>query len=271
MTRSLSVAHLTAIDLTPPQLIEAAAETGFDAVGLRLLQVTPDSPGYPLMRDRAMMRATRAALRDTGLRVADIEFIKITPEFDLDALLPLLDAGAALGAAYVITAPYDDDHTRLSDHLGALSQAARARGLTAVLEFFPWTSVPDLGSCLVVVEQAGEEVGLLVDSLHFSRSASTFAQLARVPARRLGFAHLCDAPVMSRYTQDQLLRTAREDRLPPGHGEIDLVRFLNTLPDHLPLGLEVPMHDPELTARDRLRLIHTATIALLAKVDTLPR
>ena len=99
MTRSLSVAHLTAIDLTPPQLIEAAAETGFDAVGLRLLQVTPDSPGYPLMRDRAMMRATRAALRDTGLRVADIEFIKITPEFDLDALLPLLDAGAALGAS----------------------------------------------------------------------------------------------------------------------------------------------------------------------------
>src|SRR5690606_17014823 len=96
--RLLSAAHLTAIDLPPPAFIEASARAGFDAVGLRLIQVTPTTPGYALDRDPALMRATTAALRATGLRVHDIEFVKITPGLDLDALSPFLDAGAELGA-----------------------------------------------------------------------------------------------------------------------------------------------------------------------------
>ena len=105
MTRILSLAHLTAIELAPPELIHAAAAAGFDAVGLRLIRVTQTTPGYPLMHDPALMRGTRAALRDTGLRVHDIEFVKIEPDTDISALLPFLDAGAALGAREVITAP----------------------------------------------------------------------------------------------------------------------------------------------------------------------
>ena len=61
MSRLLSLAHLTAIDLPPPDLIRAAAEAGFDAVGLRLIRVNEVSPGYPLMDDPAAMRETRAA------------------------------------------------------------------------------------------------------------------------------------------------------------------------------------------------------------------
>ena len=57
MTRSLSLAHLTAIDLPPPELVRVAARVGFDAVGLRLIRVTDTSPGYPLMDDPVMMRA----------------------------------------------------------------------------------------------------------------------------------------------------------------------------------------------------------------------
>ena len=56
-----------------------AARLGYDAVGLRLIRVTPDTPGYPLMEDPALMAATRAALDRTGLRVQDIEFVRITP------------------------------------------------------------------------------------------------------------------------------------------------------------------------------------------------
>ena len=42
MNRQVSVAHLTAIDLSPPDLIEAAATAGFDGVGLRLIRVTEE-------------------------------------------------------------------------------------------------------------------------------------------------------------------------------------------------------------------------------------
>ena len=45
-------------------------------VGLRLIAVNDTTPGYPLMDDPALMRATKAALASTGLSVLDIEFVK---------------------------------------------------------------------------------------------------------------------------------------------------------------------------------------------------
>lgn len=241
MTRKLTLAHLTAIDLPPPALIEAAARAGFDGVGLRLIRVTETTPGYPLMTDAAIMRETRAALRDTGVYVADIEFVRIAPEFDANALASFLDAGAELGAAHVIAAPYDDDHARLIDSVGALAEVAEARGIGVALEFFPWTSVPDLAACWEIVRQAGDGVGVLVDCLHFDRSGSDIGLLSSLPPERLPFAHLCDAPVSPPYSTEELLRTAREARLPPGEGEIDLARILAALPPSTPLGLETPM------------------------------
>lgn len=241
MKRLLSLAHLTAIDLSPPELIQAAAEAEFDAVGLRLIRATETSPGYPLMSDRTLMRETLAALRDTDLRVHDIEFVRIEAETDLDALEPFLDAGAALGAAEVIAAPYDPDLSRLSDRLAALADRAATRGLGVSLEFFPWTVVPDLETAISLLDRAGERLGVLVDSLHFDRSGSSIEMLRQVPRDRLRFAHLSDAPVAPPYSTKDLLYAGRVERLPPGNGQIDLPAFLAALPDDLPLGLEVPM------------------------------
>ncbi|MBD8891011.1 sugar phosphate isomerase/epimerase family protein [Roseibium litorale] len=241
MPRPLSAAHLSAIDLDPPAFLEAAADAGFDAVGLRLIRVTETTPGYPLMHDPDAMRQTKAAMASTGLRVADIEFVKITPETCIDALLPFLDAGAELGAAQVITAPYDPDLNRLANTLGRLSEQAHLRGLGTVLEFFPWTCVPNLAACWKVVSQAGPHTGLLVDSLHFNRSGSQLDMLRSLPRDRLPFAHLCDAPCQPGYTEEELLETARAERLAPGDGDIDLKAFLAALAQDLPLGIEVPM------------------------------
>lgn len=241
MSRLLSLAHLTVIDLDPPAMIRAAAAAGFDAVGLRLIRVTPDSPGYPLMDDPAALRATRAALDDTGLRVLDIEFVRIDPAFDPLALDGFLAAGAALGARHVICAPYDADLARLSDRLGAFAGRCRAHGLTPVLEFFPWTPVPDLATAIAVVEASGAaDAGVLVDALHFDRSGSRLADLARIAAQRVPFVHLCDAPRHPPYTNEQLLHAGRAERLLPGEGAIDLAALLSAVPRDVPLALEIP-------------------------------
>ena len=242
MTAAFSLAHLTVLGLPPPEMLRVAARTGYRTVGLRLIRVNDTTPGYPLMHDPAMMRATKAAMAETGIGVLDIEFVRITPEIDVAALEPFLATGAELGARYVITAPYDPDLARLADRLGAIGELAGRHGLCAVLEFYPWTSVPDLGTARRVVEAAGRpEIGILVDTLHFNRSGSTVAELDRLPASRLPFVHVCDAPVQPNYTTDELLHAGRVERLPPGEGGIDIKGILQHMPPGIPVALEVPM------------------------------
>ena len=238
--RPISLAHLTALDLAPPALIRAAAEPGFDSVGLRLVAVNDTTPGYPLMDDPTALRETRVALADTGLSVMDIEFVKITPEISVAALEPLLAAGAALSARYLITAPYDPDRARLSDRLAAVAELAAGYGIRPVLEFFPWTNVPDLATCRTVVEAAGNLPGILVDTMHFDRSRSRLADLDGL-ASRLPFFHLCDAPRQDSYTTEELLFAGREERLPPGQGQIELGAIVDRFSPEIPAALEVPM------------------------------
>jgi sugar phosphate isomerase/epimerase len=239
---SFSLAHLTVLGLPPPEMVRVAARTGYQYVGLRLIAVTDTSPGYALMDDPAMMRDTEAALAETGVGVLDIEFVKITPEIDVAGLEPFVAAGAELGAKHVITSPYDPDLARLADRLGAITDLAARHGLRAVLEFFPWTVVPDLATAVQVVEAAGRaDTGILVDTLHFDRSGSTVEQLDRIPASRLPFVHVCDAPVQDSYTTEELLHAGRAERLPPGEGSIDIRGILRHMPPGIPVALEVPM------------------------------
>ena len=90
-----------------------------------------------------------------------------------------------------------------------LSRILPRHGLHTVLEFFPWTVVPNFGAALTVVEATGQPgIGILVDTLHFNRSNSSVAQLAHSPKERLLFVHVADAPVQEAYTTDELLKTA---------------------------------------------------------------
>lgn len=244
MTRPISLAHLTLLELAPPELIRVAANAGYTSVGLRLIAVTDTTPGYPLMGDPAMMRDTLSAIIETGVTVNDIEFVRLTPEFDPMALGGFLEAGAQLGAKYIVTAPYDPDLQRLADNLAAFSDHSGQFELKPVLEFFPWTNVPDLRTAQRIVEQTGDaSIGILVDTLHFDRSGSSLSDLASVDSARLPFIHVCDAPVKDFYSNEELLHTARAARLTPGHGDIPISEILGFLPGDLPIALEVPLED----------------------------
>jgi len=251
-----SLAHLTTLSLAPPEMIRVAGRCGYDSVGLRLLRVTPDSPGYPLMDDRVMLQHTRAAMDDTGIAVNDIEFVRIIPDFDVAKLEPFLAVGAELGAAWVVAAPYDPDLSRLTDRFGALCDLAAQYRLGVVLEFFPWTEVRGVAGAMAVVEGSGRDNGgVLVDTLHFDRCGDALSQLDAVPAARLPFVHVCDAPAERPATLEGLLHHARAERLPPGEGGLDIKGVVAHMPHGIPIALEVPMTGltrvagPEVVAR----------------------
>lgn len=251
-----SLAHLTVLSLAPPEMVSVAARCGYRHVGLRLVAVTPETPGYPLMDDPAGLRETKRRLADNDLSVLDVEFVRLARGFDAKRFEPMLAAGAELGARYVISAPYDADVNALTGHLAALADCARPYGITALMEFFAWTPVASLAAARSVVTATGcANVGVLVDTLHMDRTASPLEDLDAIPPAWLPMVHVCDAPAGREPSLEAMLHTARAERLPPGDGGLDIRGVLRHMPANIPVALEVPMETltreagPEAVAR----------------------
>lgn len=237
-----SLAYLTTLNLAPPQAIEIAAELGYDQVGLRLLPSAPGGLAFPLMDDAVMLRETLARLRATGVGVCDLEIIRIGAGFDLAATQPFLAVGAQLGARAVLVAGDDPEPARLAQNYGAFCAEAARFGLTADLEFMPWTCVPHLRSAVAVLEAAGRpaNAGVLVDALHWARSDSSLAEVRALPREWLHYAQMCDAPAEIPSSTEGLIYTARCERLLPGEGGIALRELFGALPADLAVSVEVP-------------------------------
>src|SRR3981189_2609389 len=182
---SFSLAALTRLDLAPPGWIDVAAACGYQQVGLRLLPAMPGGVAYPLMEDEAGLKETLARLDATGITVADLEVVALRPETQIAAFSAFFETGARLGARHILVAAYDPDLGRFRDRYAAFCEAAAPYGLTADLEFMPWSYVPDLATAnKIVTEVAQANAGVLVDALHFDRSKSSVAELGNIPTHR---------------------------------------------------------------------------------------
>jgi sugar phosphate isomerase/epimerase len=236
-----SLAALTVLELAPPELVEVAAACGYDHVGIRLLPAVPGGLAYPLMDDAAGLKETLARLEATGITVADLEVVAFRPETDVATFSAFFETGARLGAKNILVAGYDPDLARFTDRFAKFCEAAALHGLTADLEFMPWTSVPDLRTANSIVAQVGQpNAGVLVDALHFDRSKSLLGELVRLPADRLHYWQLCDGPAERPATTEEMMHAARYERMFPGEGGIDLVSLTRALPTDIPISIEVP-------------------------------
>jgi sugar phosphate isomerase/epimerase len=241
MTRALSLAYLTSAPLGPLEAISLAADTGCAHVGLRISPAMPGGDFAPLVSDTALLAETRRRLADTGVTVFDVEIVRITPHFEVTDVAGFLATCAALGARAVLVAGDDVERSRLVDNFAAFAAAAEQHGLTADLEFMPWTRTQDCRTALEVVEAAGAVNGrVLVDALHFARSGTTLADVRALPPSRISYAQICDAPAAIPPTTEGLLHTARHARLLPGEGGIDLGGLFKALPADVPISIELP-------------------------------
>ena len=242
MLPDFSMAYLTGASFTAPEAVAVAAEAGYQHVGLRLLPNGAGGQFQPLIEAPAAMRETLALLKDTGVRVYDLEIVRIGAGFDARDFLPLFDAGQRLGAQAVLVAGDDPDPARLAASYASLCEAMRPFGLNADLEFMPWTPMATATDALAVVRAAGTpgNAGILVDGIHFGRSRTTLADIAALPSSLLHYAQLCDATPGTHFTEAELIHTARLERFLPGEGGIDLAGLFTTLPRTLPISVEVP-------------------------------
>lgn len=243
MSHLYSLAHLSALRLSPPQLVDAAAEAGYDFVGLRTNRVTTDEPLYDLINDRALRQETQRRLSGSGVRVLDVELARMGPEQGAREYLPLLEVAAELGAHDVIAQLPDPDRSRAADRFGELCDLAKPLGVSVNLEFPSWTDTPDLGAAVHILRQVDRpNAAILVDMLHFRRSGSSLQELGQLPRSWFRYAHVCDAPAEAPATREGLIHAARCERLFPGEGGLGVAEILACMPADIPYSLEIPRH-----------------------------
>ncbi len=241
MKHAYSLAHLSAMALPPVDLIDVAARTGYEYVGLRLSRVTDAEPLYPLITSRSAMAAVKAKLADTGVRVWDIELARMDPMHEPEDYYAMLDATAELGARHVICQLPDPDRARAHERFARLCQRAATLGLTLNLEFPWWTETGSLATAAAVLEAAQQpNAGVLVDMLHFYRSRSSLTHLASLPRQWFNYVHLCDGLAAMPANMNATLFEARSARLAPTEGEFRVKNILAQMPPSMTYVLEIP-------------------------------
>ncbi len=273
MPHIYSLAYLTSAPMAPPEALALAGKLGYQAIGARIAPSMPGGDFSPLTTDAAMLRDTIRRIDDTGVQVFDVEIVRLGPEFSADATSPPFSRRRArIEARAILVAGDDPDEARLTETFAEFCRAAAPYGLTADLEFMPWTAVKN------VKRRAADR-----DEAPASRTAACWSMrcMRRDRPRRwttsrfsraisLSYAQLCDAPAGIPATDDELIHTARSARLLPGDGGIDLAGIIRRLPDDLPLSLEIPNDEwlPKLGAEEWARRALAAARRIVAAVGS---
>jgi sugar phosphate isomerase/epimerase len=266
--RQISLAHLTVLDTTPPELVTVAAAAGFRTIGIRLT-ATPSVgiPPYDILHDGPLLRETERRLADTGVSVLDTEFLRFEPEQPVGIPDGFLEVSARLGARNVLVMSAEPDETRTVERFSELCDRAAQYGLHVNLEFAIYTGVRTLAhAARVVARSRRPNAFVLIDALHWSRSGGMPAHIAGVDPSRFRYAQICDASSAMPGPGDTpaLIREARTGRLLPGEGVLPLAELVAALPEGLPLAIEAPCEaTAHLPALERAKRAHRALSALL--------
>ena len=269
----VGIGHLTMLDVAPPEWVSLAAAAGFDAVGIRTAAVGPTEEPWPMAVGSPMFEETLRRLADTGIRVLDVELVRLTPGTDPAGYGQLFDGGARLGAGFVNVMADDPELERVRDNFHALAERARPYGLRPVIEPMAYVRVRSLADAVYVAKGSGG--GVTVDPLHLRRFGATLDEVRAVDRDLLLYYQLCDAPLEGpeglprpdRLPRGQSVEgipdaqlEARALRLLPGEGELPLAEIVAAMPDDIPVSVEAP----NLPLRDELGALEYARRARAA-------
>lgn len=260
-SRNVYLAAGSFLDVSAERLVDIALGLdGCDGIGLRL-------SGEHAIESSAQARDIRARLADGDRRVFDAEVVRVTSGFDPRTAVPLMGRASEVGATHVLAvsdlgesgvrSPLDE-----SIHVfAALRDLAREHGVDVAVEYMAWTVPCDVDGALRVHAETGCRI--VVDLLHHTRIGATTHDLDRlVRADAVAWVQICDAP--ARLEAESLLHEARHGRSIPGEGGLPLRDYLDVIPSHVDISIEV-QSDRLLAveSRERARRLLDATLGLV--------
>lgn len=246
----LGIENLTHMGMPPVDLVRLVAANGCTGISAALGPMPlamfgyPDFAPYPawsLEHDPALRREMKAALADTGVKIELGEGFRVGADRDVADYGHGLDLMAELGARRINAVSMEPSLERTHDQLAQLADMVIERGMMFTIEFAPMNTINNLASALAAIDHLGKgRARVLIDAMHTFRSGSTVADIAALDPDLIGYAQLCDAPMVAPegvpYFQEATLA-----RMIPGTGEFPLADWIAALPADLPIGIEVPM------------------------------
>ncbi len=248
MARKYSLAYLTIPGTPPVEQIRIAKECGYDYVSLRTIPMhLPNEPEFLLHKDPELFSAVKRALQEYDMKLMDIELARVRPDLDIYEYEPAFQKAAELGATDVLGSVWTRNVNYYTWQVGLIAEMAKQYGLNYNVEFLPWAGVRNLQEDITLVDAVGaDNLFIMVDTLHAGRAGVTAAELARTDKKYFRFMHLCDGPggadgdpVLCDIRDEKMLHVAREARLYPGAGVMDVASMVKAIPD-VPLSIELP-------------------------------
>ena len=240
MARTLSLHHLTALDVGPAEFVSITAELGCTTVALF---THGDASAFPMVTDENEADVA-ARLRAGGVALHTVEYVALGPKVDWAPLETGFIRSARLGAQRMTAHCYDVHEDRALTNFARICKLAADQGMRIGLE---WTAVnpamPTLAAASRFLDRAGQSnADLAVDLLHLTRGGGSPEDLAGLPPGQIGYAQISDGPRerdLAEYAETELLG----ERAPPGEGELPVAEFIAALPDGIVVDVEAPQTD----------------------------
>jgi sugar phosphate isomerase/epimerase len=270
----ISIEQLTVFGLPPLQFVELAADLGCRYISITLSPGPFNPHNYPewsLRDDPSLRREMIAAMRDRNVSISLGEGLVVLPNADIRDRARDLEILRELGVTRINTTSFETDLVRTLDQYAQLHEIAEAVGLETVMEFSPrpGSVTPTPAAAIAAVRHVGSpSFRLLVDTMHFVRAGGSAADLLALDPDEIGYAQICDAPLVSKAAS--YMEEAMYHRLVPGAGELPLVEILTALPPHVVIGMEIPLRseaEAGIGPRERVRRCLEATRSLLEQAE----
>lgn len=267
LPRPISLAALTVLDVSPANQVLCAAKAGYSHVGIRLVPATPEETQYEMIGDTPMIREVEKNLKETGVKVLDIEILRVKPDTRAINWKPFFETGARLGAQHVLCAGNDPDIHRFEDNFAELCEIAAPYGLNLCVEPMPWCDIATVKAAGASLKKINRpNAGVLIDPIHFYRADNSYADIDALPREQLKYCQMCDITSEKPKDMAGILYQARNFRLSPGTGAADLPTLLKHLKG-LPISIEACNAELALTMSpvDRARMYLEDMVATLNK------
>lgn len=245
MKNSYCMLQLTAPNWTADEMIYRCAEIGYQRVSFRSIAMgLPGEKWYDLTQ-RSTRSAVEKALKETGMILDCVDLIAIKDGTDVASKEAAVAAAAGLGGKSILTNVWIPDKALYTKKVAQVCELAAKYNMTATFEFVTWSACRNLAAAKELLRTIDMDNGrLAVDTLHFYRSSERLEDLEDCPAKWFDTIHVCD--IVGGIPKDDavLAHQARNERLAPGEGEIDIKGIVSYLQAHknpkAVIALEIP-------------------------------